>query len=179
METQFVVRGGMCNKPHVLDTMPVLVSGEERHFCRIVKNETWFLKCGAGAAAQKGILNMSAVIEQLKDKLADASQNMTQGSAGAEPDPAVADDPMSALDEVEEKESPPTMKYAPTRLGNTVFQIEMPQHPPEMAGTAVADLLKVSVLGKSTNQVWIAVEDVEWLINYVATEVALGGVPQV
>ena len=48
-----------------------------------------------------------------------------------------------------------------------------------MAGTAAADLLKVSVLGKSTNQVWIAVEDVEWLINYVATEVALGGVPQV
>ena len=34
-------------------------------------------------------------------------------------------------------------------------------------------------LGKSTNQVWIAVEDVEWWINYVATEVALGGVPQV
>ena len=55
----------------------------------------------------------------------------------------------------------------------------MPRRTPEMAGAAVADLLKVSVLGKSTNQVWIAVEDVEWLINYVATEVALGGVPQV
>ena len=65
LETQFVVRGGMCNKPHVLDTMPVLVSGEERHFCRIVKNETWLLKCGAGAAAQKGILKTSTVIEQL------------------------------------------------------------------------------------------------------------------
>ena len=71
------------------------------------------------------------------------------------------------------------MKYAPKRLGNTVFQIEMPQRPPEMAGTAVADLLNVRVLGKSTNQVWIAVEDVDWLINYVAAEVALGGVPQV
>ena len=71
------------------------------------------------------------------------------------------------------------MKYAPKRLGNIVFQIEMPQRPPEMAGTAVADLLKVSVLGTSTNQVWIAVEDVGWLINYVAIEVALGGVPQV
>ena len=64
-------------------------------------------------------------------------------------------------------------------MGNIVFQIEMPQRPPEMAGAAVAGLLKLSVLGKSTNQVWIAVEDVEWLINYVATEVALGGVPQV
>ena len=106
MEQQFVVKGGMCNKPYVLDTMPVLVSGEERHFCRIVKSETWLLKCGAGAGAQKGILNRSNVIEQLKDKLADASQKMTQGSAVAAHAPAVADDPMSALDEVEEKESP-------------------------------------------------------------------------
>ena len=55
----------------------------------------------------------------------------------------------------------------------------MPQRPPEMAGAAVADIHKVSVLGKSTNQLWIAVEGVEWVINYVATEVALGGVPQV
>ena len=70
------------------------------------------------------------------------------------------------------------MRYAPKRLGNTVFQIEMPQRPPELARTAVADIRKVSVLGKSTNQLWIAVEDVEWLINYVATEVALRGVPQ-
>ena len=104
MEQQFVVKGGMCNKPYVLDTMPVLVSGKERHFCSIVKSETWLLKCGAGAGAQKGILNRSNVIEQLKDKLADASQTMTEGHA-----PAVADDPMSALDEVEEKE-PPTKK---------------------------------------------------------------------
>ena len=63
-------------------------------------------------------------------------------------------------------------------LGNTVLHIEMPQRPPELARPAAADVRKVSVLGKSTNQLWITVEDVEWLINYVATEVALGGVPQ-
>ena len=112
MEQQFVVSGGMCNKPYVLDTMPVLVSGKERHFCRIVKSETWLLKCGAGAGAQKGILKRSKVVEQLKDKLADASQTMTEGHAAA-----VADDPMSALDEVEEKESPTKMRYAPNTLG--------------------------------------------------------------
>ena len=106
MEQQFVVKGGMCNKPYVLDTMPVLVSGEERHFCRIVKSETWLLRCGAGAGAHRGILKRSKVIEQLKDKLADASQKMTQGPAVAAHAPAVADDPMSALDEVEENESP-------------------------------------------------------------------------
>ena len=69
------------------------------------------------------------------------------------------------------------MRYATQRLANTVFQIEMPQRPPEMA--QLSKSRNVSVLGKSTNQVWIAVEDVEWLVNYVATEVSLGGVPQV
>ena len=60
---------------------------------------------------------MSTVIEQLKDKLADASQHMTQGSAGAEPDPAVADDPMSALGGVEAKESPTKNEIRSKTLG--------------------------------------------------------------
>ena len=85
---------------------------------------------------------MSKVIGQLKDKLANASHKMPEGDARA-----VADDPMSALDEVEEKESPTKHEIRYKRLANTVFQIEMPQRPPEMAGAAVADLLKVSVLG--------------------------------
>ena len=55
----------------------------------------------------------------------------------------------------------------------------MPQRPAEMAGSVVADLIKISVLGNPTNQVWSAVEDVAWFINYFASEVALGGVPQV
>ena len=53
-----------------------------------------------GRCSERYLENMSKVIEQLKDKLADASQKMNQHA------PAVADDPMSALDEVEEKESP-------------------------------------------------------------------------
>ena len=71
------------------------------------------------------------------------------------------------------------MRYSTKRLADTVFQREMPKQPRKMANAAKADLLKVSVLGKPANQVWIAVEDVEWLVNYVATEVSLGGVHQV
>ena len=55
-----------------------------------------------GQGTQRGILKRSKVIEQLKDKLADASQQMGEGDVA----PAVVDDPMSALDEVEENESP-------------------------------------------------------------------------
>ena len=54
----------------------------------------------------------------------------------------------------------------------------MPERPPGLTGSAVADRRTVRALARGTNQIWIAVEDVEWLINYVATEVAMGGVPQ-
>ena len=123
---------------------------------------------------------MSKVIEHLNEKRTDASNNKAKGSAVAAHEPADAEDPMAMLDEVEEKEppTPPKNEIVPKRLGNTVLHIEMPQRPPELARPTAADVRKVSVLGKSTNQLWIAVEGVEWLINYVATEVALGGVPQ-
>ena len=86
--------------------MAVLVSGAQRQFCRVAKSESWLLKCAAGAGAQNGILKRSKVIEQLNEKLADASNNKAKGSAVAAHEPAVAEDPMAMLDEVEEKESP-------------------------------------------------------------------------
>ena len=54
----------------------------------------------------------------------------------------------------------------------------MPNRPLESGDFAVAGKRRVSAMARGTNQLWIAVEDVEWLINYVAAEVALGGVPE-
>ena len=93
--------------------------------------------------------------------------------------PAVADDPMSALDEVEENESPTKNEIR----SKTLVQYCLPDRDAPTTARDGRDRScgpsQSKCLGKSTNQVWIAVEDVEWLINYVATEVALGGVPQV
>ena len=88
---------------------------------------------------------------------------------------------MTMLDDVKADEESPAkkVKYMPKRAGNTVLEVEMPQRPPELGESAVADTRKVRLMARTTNQLWMAVEDVEWLINYVATEVALGGVPQV
>ena len=33
-------------------------------------------------------------------------------------------------------------------------------------------------MARGTNQLWIEVSDIPWLIDYVAAEVALGGVPE-
>ena len=71
--------------------------------------------------------------------------------------------------------SPKKPKYSPKRVCNRVQLIEMPNRPLESGDFAVAGKRRVSAMARGTNQLWIAVEDVEWLINDVAAEVALGG----
>ena len=71
--------------------------------------------------------------------------------------------------------SPKKQKYCRKRVCNRVQKIEMPIRPPESGGSAVAGQRLVSALARGTNQLWIAVEDVDWLIDYVAQEVALEG----
>ena len=54
----------------------------------------------------------------------------------------------------------------------------MPMRPPESGDSAVVGHKQVHVLARGTNQLWIDVENIPWLINYVAAEVALGGVAE-
>ena len=69
VDTQFVVKGGLCKKPCVLDTMEIATPAGARHFCRVNKNDSWLLKCSAGRGARKGVLKRSKVLEVLKNKL--------------------------------------------------------------------------------------------------------------
>ena len=70
------------------------------------------------------------------------------------------------------------MRIQWNRLGHQVVEIKMHERPSQCASSTVAGTRTVRVLARSTHQLWIAVEDVEWLINYAATEVVLGGVPE-
>ena len=55
----------------------------------------------------------------------------------------------------------------------------MPETPLLSDNAAVAaETYTVSVLARSTNQLWIDIDNIAWLVNYVAKEVALGGVPE-
>ena len=97
------------------------------------------------------------------------------------PSEGAGDDPMDNLDDLAEgaaERSPRKPKYCPKRVCNRVQKIEMPIWPPESGGSAVAGQRQVHAMARGTNQLWLAVEDVSWLINYVAAEVALGGVPE-
>ena len=181
VEQQFVVKGGMCNKPHVLQTMEITVSGGSKHFCRVVKSELWLLKCGVGVGAKNGAMKRSKVIDELKQKLHELSKGVYGAAAVADQHESQhEEDPMLALDDIGTlgEPSPKKGKYQPKRACNQIFEIEMPCKPAVARNAAVAGMRKISVLGRSTNQLWIAVEDVGWLINYVAMEVALGGVDE-
>ena len=179
LETQFVVKGGLCKKACVLETVEIGTGGGPRHFCRVTKNDSWLLKCSAGREARKGVLKRSKVLENLKNKLGGKDSAVTESTSA--PSDGAGDDPMTILDDIAEgsgEPSPKKPKYIRKRMRNRVHKIEMPIRPPECGGSAVAGHRQVSALARGTNQLWIAVEDVDWLINYVAAEVALGGVPE-
>ena len=82
LEKQYVVRGGLCNKPHVLESMEIRTPDGISNFVRVGKNEACMIKCGAGTAAQKGNLKRSKVIEQLKEKLVEASKGSAVADQG-------------------------------------------------------------------------------------------------
>ena len=182
LETQFVVRGGLSKKPCVLDTMEIATPTGTRHFCKVNKNDSWLLKCSAGREARKGVLKRSRVLETLKKKLGVVpAQDPELTESTSAPSEEVAHDPMNDLDVVAEGEaqrSPKKLKYYPKRVCNRVQKIAMPMRPPESARSAVAGHCTVHAMARGTNQLWIAVEDVKWLVNYVADEVALGGVAE-
>ena len=182
LETQFVVRGGLSKKPCVLDTMEIATPTGARHFCKVNKNDSWLLKCSAGREARKGVLKRSRVLETLKKKLGVVpARDSVVTESTSYPEEEVDKDPMNELDVVVDgaaQRSPKKPKYCPKRVCNRIQKIEMPVRPPESASSAVAGHCMVHAMARGTNQLWIAVEDVRWLVNYVAAEVALGGVAE-
>ena len=179
VQKTFTVKGGLNCKACVLETMEVATGTSVRHMCRVNKNDSWLLKCSAGREARKGVLKRSKVLETLKKKLGGIGDSVVTDSIS--PASEEGHDPMRNLDDLDEgaaERSPKKPKYQKKRLSNRVQKIEMPIRPPESGDSAVAGQRQVHVLARGTNQIWIDVEDIPWLINYVAAEVALGGVPE-
>ena len=170
----FVVSGGASNRKHILNVIEVDSVSGPRTFARVTKNEAWLLHCTVGRWAHKGSAKRSNVLENLKAKLIAAS-------CDGESEPAVAenDDPMSALEELGPQPSPKKKGYSLKRWRDRIIDLHMPRVPllsDKCAGPA--DTYTVSVLARSTNQLWIDTANIEWLVNFVAKEIALGGVPE-
>ena len=184
VQSQYVIAGGYgSNKIHPLETMEVETGKCTIQFCKVTKNELWLLKCAGGPQATKGMLKRSKILEELKEKLSEASKNPVNAAVAVRPEEAavaVEDDPIQELDNIDDEPCVPPgkrPKYSRKRMLDRVFQFDMPNRPPGTAGTAVAESRTISVVAKGTNQLWISIDDLDWLIGYVAVELAFGGVP--
>ena len=170
----FVVSGGATNRKHILNVVEFDTATAPRSFARVTKNDSWLLQCTVGKFAHKGSAKRSNVLESLKAKLIAAS-------CDGESEPAVAenDDPMSALEELGPQPSPKKKGYSLKRWRDRIIDLQMPKVPLLSDNAAVAaETYTVSVLARSTNQLWIDTANIEWLVNFVAKEIALGGVPE-
>ena len=152
----FVVSCGASNKRHILIVSEVETVAVARNFARVA----WAHKRPKG----------SNVLEILKAKL-------NAASCDGESKPAVAD--MCALEEFGPEPSPKKGRFSANRRRDRIIGLQMPKIPPSSDNAAVAaETYTVSVMARKLNHLWIDVDDIEWLVNYVAKEVALDGVPE-
>ena len=84
VQSQYVIAGGYSSsKTHPLEAMEVETGKHTVQFCQVTNNELWWLRCAGGPQATKSMLKRSKILEQLNDKLSEASQNPRSNAAVA------------------------------------------------------------------------------------------------
>ena len=159
-------------KSFMLDTVPVTAKdGSTKTMVLLDKNAEWLLKAAGGNNAQKGQLKRSKLVALLRSKVDGADPDAQEGDA-----PSTAPDPMEQLNPIgHQGPSPKKSKYQPARVRNGLREVEVPEVPLAAFPSSKATRT-VTLLYKAPRQLWISSSDLEWLVRYVATEVAFGGV---
>lgn len=177
--------GGFCNSAVPLETKDVPTStGHTVQFVKVCKKDKWLHRAVGGDKAGRDILKRSLLFEELKEKLVAG-----EGSPSAAVVPAVGDvdgdDPMSKLGcfdgalkgevGMKRKSGGKRTAYQSKRSKNMITTIEMPQfertrHPSK------TEKRFVRLLAWGTNQTYVSINDVEWLVNWLIDEYTSGGV---
>ena len=177
----FSISGGFLTRPMPIDTRsvscddaksPAVASDTAEHFVKIEKNADWMIKAVGGMRAQRGSLSRTKLVEELKTQMKRLGASPPQPSAVEDVDYT---DPMSALDPLDIDMKPTPKKCKRPRKG-LVIEIDMPLCEPSRHPDC-ASRKTVRVLGFSTNQVWLALADVPWLIQWLVDSVSTSGVP--
>jgi hypothetical protein len=152
--------------PHDTDDAPAVARDDlSGVFVKLDKSAEWMIKAVGGSSAQRGCLRRTTLIEELRSK-------MNNGCV------ADADDPMASLCDVEQTRDTPNkkrIKYTLKRK-NKVVDVDMPQCEPTRHPDCTSRKT-VRLLGMSTNQVWLALPDIPWLLTWLADVLSTGGVP--
>ena len=182
---QWAVEGGYLSKAFTLETKEVDTVSGPMSFVKIDKQADWLLKAALGKANNKGGLKRTRLFAIIKDKLKDAAcgASPTQPATDDSQDSAVAEpassDPMNMLESFESDAAPAAKRrrvYASTRAKNNISHVDMPEFEPT-ANPDKNGTRTVSVLPLSTNSTWLCVDDVPWLVKWLADEARSGGVP--
>ena len=150
---------------------------EERlvDFINVCKNNHWLLKAAGGRTCQKGGLRRTQVLEDLREKLLEATPG--DGRAKQSDGSAVADeaDPMQRLEdlgETTEGMAAKRRKKGKARCCEQVSCIEMPAN----LGKPQLRPVRAMLGARNGSVLWMHEDDVPWLVRYLADEQAIGGV---
>jgi len=181
VSAQVAITGGWSTKSHTMDSKDIVDGNGTSTFVKVTKNEDWLLNVATGGQ-NKGVLKDVLIFDELKRALCRTAGH--DDSAVAEPAPvdgsAVAvDDPMAEIDDL--KPHVPVKrprKYTRARKKDIVVKIEMPARE-RTANPTCEDKYTVSLLGVSTNSMWIGKKDLPWLMLWIKDEFGTGGVPMI
>ena len=176
--------GGLQSKHYALETKEIETGSGAKMFVKIEKQSEWLYKAAAGKQAGKHSLKRTTLVEALRKRLKDTVDQDSQSAVAEEgaATSAVADggaDPMLQLVPLPtDNQTTPTKRrasYVSKRSKNRITEVDMPEQE-SRTHPSCATMRKVRLLAMSTNSLWIAVEDVDWLVTWLAAEVASGGV---
>ena len=193
VRTLTTVSGGWSPKPWTVESIDVLDAGT---FVRLRKDNEWLYKLAIGPKGSKDMMGRVKIIDALRAKVHDAIERRraSGGSAVADAASAVADtvpsvdayvDPMDMLDGAANDDAAHATTTKGRRRGakrlrpaDKVVSVVMPEYETNMYPTLRDTTRNVTLLsGNNYQTVSISVDDLPWLITWVADEISTGGVP--
>ena len=178
-QDNITIEGGACPGVFALETRDIHDGARSVRFVRVEKNMGWLLKIVGGKEMRRGSLRRTRLLEELKEKLRHAGSVVSDiPQLAGEMTSAVAEaDEMSALMPVS-GDTPPTRKrkYQPRRPLGMISRIIMPEKEPKQNPKATATR-EVRIFATGTNALWVCLSDLAWLVEWLADEIACGGVP--
>ena len=193
VRTLTTVSGGWSPKPWTVESIDVLDAGT---FVRLRKDNEWLYKLAIGPKGSKDMMGRVKIIDAFRAKVHDAvaSRRASDGSAVADAASAVADtvpsvdayvDPMDMLDGTANDDAAHATTTKGRRRGakrlrpaDKVVSVVMPEYETNMYPTRRDTTRNVTLLcGDKVGSVSISVDDLPWLITWVADEISTGGVP--
>lgn len=181
VSTKTIISGGFGGNAQDLACVTLRINVPDHGVCDFVelnKKSRWLLVGAKGRDAHKGAFTRSTIIEELKTKasaeseFADDSQELVD-----------EDDPMNAISMgFSEEPKPKKAKrcHKKRRMSHNVQTLEVDVHPPltnpkQVDGQTPKCLVRLVYIS-SSRSLFLHVDDVEWLVAYIADELICGGV---